>query len=115
MIRLLLSLAILWVLQAVAVAHTSHGQVYEAACCRSTADAHGGDCAPIPEESVTAGPDGWVINLKPGDHPLVTRPHRFVIAYNSSKIRPATNGMFHICLWPTEDDDRCLYVPPQGF
>lgn len=96
--------------------HTAHsGQVYDQACCRSTADAHGGDCHPLPDGTVRATAEGWLVSIKPGDHPLATKAHQWVIPYKSAKIRPATDGQFHICLWPTEGDDRCLYVPPSGF
>lgn len=101
-------------------AHTAHGpkgeQVYESACCRSTKDAHGGDCHPLPEGAVRAEKNGWAITIRgPEDHPLATRRHEFFIPYDSKKVRPATDGRFHLCLWPTEADDKCFYAPPHGF
>ena len=106
----LIATAALFVLNAPepAAAHKAKsGMAYEAWCCS------GKDCAEIPDESVSAGPDGWVVTLWPGQHPMVTKPIHRVIPYRTA--RPSEDGRFHLCLWPTEADDRCFYAPPQGF
>ncbi len=100
--------ALLALVSSPAVAHQAKsGMAYEAWCC------NGKDCAEIPDTAVTAGPEGWVITLWPGQHPMVTRPIHRVIPYQAA--RRSEDGRFHLCLWPTEADDRCFYAPPQGF
>lgn len=91
-----------------ASAHQSiRGHAYDPWCC------NGGDCHELPPEAVTAGPDGWIVILRKGEHPMVTSPEvRHVIPYG--KERPATDGRFHLCLYPTEDTTRCFYAPPSG-
>jgi hypothetical protein len=83
------------------------GMEYESWCC------NGKDCAEIPEQAVKAGPNGWVITLKPGEHPMVTRTQQRVIPYHLARV--SEDARYHICLWPTENDQRCFYAPPQGF
>lgn len=100
--RILIALALLCV---PAAAHMSPGgMAYEAWCCSNK------DCAPVPSTAFRAIPGGWEITVRPGDHPMVTRVHTFSVPYGDT--RPATDGEHHICLWPTEDDLRCVYVPP---
>lgn len=95
-----------------AVAHEAQtGMVYEPFCCNG--DANTGDCFQIPSETVKAGPDGYQVTLRPGDHPLVTAPQSWIVPYKDA--RPATDGAFHACLFPKETDMRCLYAPGQGF
>jgi hypothetical protein len=90
-------------------AHTSRGgHVYEGYCC------NGSDCAEIPDEAVTAGPNGWVVTLRRGQHPMVVSPQvQHVIPYKAG--RPSTDGKFHVCLFPNEATMRCFYNPPSGF
>ena len=96
----------------VAQAHEAQsGMVYEPFCCNG--DANTGDCFQIPSETVKAGPDGYQVTLRPGDHPLVTAQQSWVVPYKDA--RPATDGAFHACLYPKETDMRCLYAPGQGF
>ena len=95
-------------------AHKSAGGMdYDPWCC------NGGDCSELPEDAVVAGPNGWVVTLKRGQHPMVHSPEvRHVIPYKPTgvtRIKPSGDGKFHLCLWPTEADVRCFYVPPQGF
>lgn len=108
MIRLLFSLALLWVLQATVAAHTSKGgHVYDPYCCNGT------DCAEISDDAVTAGPEGYVITLRKGDHPMVTSPMvRHVVPYREA--RPSTDGKWHVCLYPNENTVRCFYAVPGG-
>ncbi len=90
-------------------AHTSRGGFdYDAWCC------NGGDCSELPEGSVIAGPTGWVVTLKRGEHPMIKSAEvRHVIPYKTA--RPSGDGKFHMCLYPTEAESRCFYAPAQGF
>lgn len=86
--------------------HTSGGGFdYDLWCC------NGSDCRELPESAIVAGPDGWIVTLRKGEHPMVHSDSvRHVIPYKTS--RPSGDGKFHLCLWPTEKDARCFYVPP---
>ncbi|MBB3411243.1 hypothetical protein FHT87_005196 [Rhizobium sp. BK316] len=95
-----------------AYGHTApSGMEYSAYCCNG--DGMSGDCQPIPSRSVKAVSGGYQISLNPGDHRLVTRQHVFFIPYD--KVREATDGGYHACLYPDEDTLRCFYAPPQSF
>ena len=91
----------------------AHGW-YDPDCCG------GQDCAPIPSLSVTAGPDGWHVRLKPGEHPMVTRgPIDAVVPYDEA--RPSRDGHFHACVRDQSSPSAvmaepviCLYVPDPG-
>lgn len=83
---------------------------YSAWCCNG--DSETGDCQAIPESAVRATNDGWEITLKPGDHRLITKPHRFTKTYGHT--RKSEDDQFHACLFPTEDTLRCFYAPPMG-
>ena len=82
-------------------------EFYSGWCCNQR------DCAPIPASSVTPSPEGYVIVLRPGDHPMVTREQRFVIPYDA-KMTPSPDGRFHLCLYPTQEQVRCVYRPEVG-
>lgn len=87
--------------------------VYPPGCCHSAATNPNGDCAPIPDGTVTAQADGWHVVLAVGQHPkLKTRGYEAVIPY--SEARYADDGEFHICLG--EDGYRrfCFFSPPQA-
>lgn len=88
------------------------GMRYDGACCNGDAMGLSGDCQQIPETSVREIPGGFEITLRPGDHRLVTKLHVFTIQH--SKTRKSTDGRFHACLWPTEDQLQCFYAPPPG-
>ena len=92
-----------------AYGHTSRGgHDYDPYCCNSR------DCAEIPEDSVVAGPNGWIVTLRKGQHPMVvSEVVRHVVPYKEA--RPATDGRFHACLFPNETTMRCFYSPPSGF
>lgn len=90
-----------------AAAHQApSGMEYDPWCCS------GKDCAPIPARDVRTAPEGFVVTLQPGDHPMVTEPQRFVVPYGQEK--PSTDGGYHICLYPTQDALRCFYAPGMG-
>ena len=85
---------------------------YDPWCCNEK------DCAPIPNESVTATDNGWYVVLEPGDHPLVTKRQEFVVPYFTrdkgrfqQKARKSKDHQFHACLYPNEDNMRCFYEP----
>lgn len=88
------------------------GMRYNGWCCSPAGDPDDatGDCAPIPDRAVKITAQGYVITVRPGDHPLVTRPHQWMKS-TKDVIHRSTDGRYHICLYPTEDDLRCLYVP----
>jgi hypothetical protein len=90
-----------------AMGHSDGGQVYDPWCCNHR------DCAPIPASAVTAGPDGYRVTLRPGDHPLVRSPVSHLVPYGTE--RRADDGRYHACLYPSQDTMRCFYAPPQGF
>ena len=87
---------------------------YDPACCG------GNDCAPIPAITVTAGPDGWHVRLRPGDHPMVTRGVvDAVVPYDEAL--PSQDGAFHACVRDQSSPSNvmadpiiCLYVPDLG-
>jgi hypothetical protein len=87
---------------------------YDPACCSVN------DCAPIPTMAVTAGPDGWHVRLKPGEHPMVTRgPIEAVVPYDEAL--PSQDGGFHACVRDQSSPSSvmaepiiCLYVPDVG-
>jgi len=86
--------------------HSSPGGMeYDAYCC------NGKDCHPIDARHVRAARGGFVVTLNVGDHPMVTKPLRVMVAYPDA--RPATDGEYHACVFPA-DTLRCLYVPAGG-
>jgi hypothetical protein len=87
--------------------HSDGDQTYDPWCCNTR------DCAPIPASAVTAGPNGWRVTIRPGDHPMARNAVTHFVPYGSE--RRADDGRHHACLFPTEQTLRCLYVPPQGF
>lgn len=98
----LIALALLSLCMVVVQAHS----FYDGWCCQNS------DCAPIPSKAVRAIPGGVQITLGPGDHPLVTRVHVFQIP--QSEIRKSQDDNWHVCLFPSEDHLRCVYMPPMG-
>ena len=104
---ILAAVFVLIVATAIALAHSDGDQHYDPWCCNQK------DCAPIPASAVTAGPDGWRITIRPGDHPLARNAVTHLIPYGQE--RRATDGRHHACLFPTEQTLRCAYTPPRGF
>ena len=87
------------------------GMRYDAWCCNG--NAHSGDCQPIPSSSVKVVAGGYQITLRPGDHWMVTKEHRF--QKPQTETRWSTDGQYHACLYPNETNLRCFYAPPTGF
>ena len=87
---------------------------YSTACCS------GKDCARVPALSVTAGPDGWHVRIRPGEHPMVTRGVLdAVVPYDEAL--PSQDDGFHACVRDQSspsavmtDPIICLYVPDMG-
>lgn len=84
---------------------------YDPACCS------GHDCAPVSSLTVTAGPGGWHVRLRPGDHFMVESVIDPIIPYDEA--RESQDGSFHACVVSSYSDVtkqivRCLYAPPMG-
>lgn len=85
---------------------------YDPACCSEH------DCARVPVQTVTATPDGWRVQLQPGDHFMVTQTIDQMVPYASAL--ESQDGDFHACIVPRMSGYeqtlvvRCLYVPPMG-
>jgi hypothetical protein len=87
--------------------------VYPPGCCHSAATNPNGDCAPIPDGTVTAHHDGWHVTLAAGQHPkLKTKGYVAVIPYGQAKV--SDDGEFHICLAPEGSHRYCFFAPPPG-
>lgn len=96
-----------FILAALLAAPAAAHEFYSGWCCNQR------DCAPIPASSVTASPEGYVIVLRAGEHPMVTQDQRFVVAYDA-KMQVAPDGRWHVCLYPTQAQLRCIYRPDVG-
>lgn len=104
--RACIVLAVAFALLAIWV-HPARGhEWYDPWCCS------GKDCERIASESVRPVDGGYVVTVLPGQHPMVTKPHTFMVP--ADKTRTSLDGDYHICLFPTENDMRCFYVPPMG-
>jgi hypothetical protein len=86
------------------------GMPYNTWCCNG--NGQNGDCQEIPDSAVRTIPGGYQITLQVGDHRLVTRSHIFT--KTQAETRWSTDGRYHACLYPTEDELRCFYAPPPG-
>ena len=83
------------------------GMPYDAWCC------NGADCVEISDSAVVAGPNGWIVTLRRGEHPMIVSDQvRHIIPYRDQKT--STDGRFHLCLYPNEKTVRCFYAPPSG-
>jgi hypothetical protein len=130
MYKLLLPAFLLLSSSVLAEPMTSHDQLhdlsdpdhwYDPWCCNLK------DCAPIPDHAVTATDDGWLIQLQPGEHPMITEgtgPFSFVAPYMESgqtksygMTRRSKDEQFHACIlhWMAEPSPRCFYRPEMGF
>ena len=87
------------------------GWNYDGWCCNG--DGHTGDCQVVSHKAVRSVKGGYQITLEPGDHRLVTKRHVFFKEERAARKSP--DGMYHVCLYPTENQLRCFYAPPMGF
>lgn len=86
------------------------GWQYPSRCCWSAANAPAGrlgDCADIPDHAVKVGPDGYVVTLEPGDHPMVMERISYVIPYAETEQSP--DGRYHLCISLTMKR-RCFFA-----
>ena len=74
-----------------ALAHTAPtGWEYHPECCG------GNDCAAVPDASIDVYPQGVIITLEKGDHPLAYRD--MVLPVLWSEIRLSGDNQWHVCL-----------------
>lgn len=82
---------------------------YDAYCCSNK------DCAPIPDTAVTTQKNGYLIQLNPGDHPMIKTTMQYFVPFNSDKIKESQDTRFHACITLYEPENmRCFYIPPGG-
>lgn len=95
-----------WMLVGTAWAH----DWYPSRCCWSPQNAPAGrlgDCDQIPDHAVKVGPDGYVVTLEPGEHPMVKERISYVIPYSDAEQSP--DGKYHLCISPTMKR-RCFFA-----
>jgi hypothetical protein len=86
------------------------GWTYPSRSCWSASNAPAGrlgDCADIPNHAVKVGPDGYVVTLEPGEHPMVTERISYVIPYAEAEQSP--DGRYHLCISSTLKR-RCFFA-----
>lgn len=99
--------------EAYAHINVNTGIVYPSGCCHSAATNPNGDCAPISSRYVTAGPDGYHIDLPVGSHPkLKTKGYRGIVPYGQEK-QPLDHE-YHICLSTDGGNRYCFFPMPMG-
>ncbi|WP_342361429.1 hypothetical protein [Terrarubrum flagellatum] len=90
----LVRVAMLIAIAALCVSGSRAHEWYPAECCS------GNDCAPISAQAVSETPDGYVVTIEPGSHPMWPQDGRaalvHVIAYKAA--RRSQDGRFHICI-----------------
>lgn len=91
------------------------GWSYSSVCCG------GNDCAPVPQSAIQLTPEGVVVTLRPGDHPMVTREHRWVVQGGGKvgqteidQVGRSGDEHHHVCLYPNEYTLRCVYLAEGG-
>ena len=93
------------------------GWSYPLSCCSGT------DCNQIPASRVETRPDGYHVNVVPGDHDFITRATLFVIPYDDETVKPSPDGKYHLCIsqvYRGEMGDTapsrvlCFFVPSPG-
>jgi hypothetical protein len=81
-------------------------------CCNSAADSPTGDCAPIDDQYVHQGVDGYHISLPVGSHPkLIHKGYDGVVPYKD--VKEPLDGRYHICL-TTDGAYRYCFFPKPG-
>jgi hypothetical protein len=123
MIRTILMALGLVALPVAVLPHSAGEWMYDQICCTATTPgASTGDCAPIPTSAVEPIRGGFVVTLRPGDHPDVTTEHRWTVTFDEAihpnstetKVRYSGDESYHACLYPNETVLRCLYIVPGG-
>jgi len=78
---------------------------YDPACCNDR------DCAPIPMDAVRITAEGYLVEIGPGEHPMLHGEVVFsTIPFNSPMVRKSQDGDYHACLTAARSI-RCFYVP----
>jgi len=98
------------VLVLTAIAARAHSW-YDLECCS------GRDCAPVSAKHVSATPNGWLVELAQGDHPMMgpdREPLTVLIPYDDGKVRRSRDSDFHACVRPYMAGLYCLYIPEMG-
>lgn len=108
-VRLLWIGASLYLAEQVHAHKAPSGWAYPPACCNGRQT--GGDCQAIPSDDVSENRDGYSILIRPGDHFLATKPHRFFVPYGNEL--PSGDGDYHVCLHTTESDLNCFFAPKE--
>ena len=85
----------------------AHGW-YEPSCCS------GRDCARMAFEEIGQTREGYVLDLEPGDHPMITRAQRYVVPYGDRRIKLSQDGFFHVCILAHSQTLACFYEPLSG-
>lgn len=90
---------------------------YSQDCCS------GKDCAPIAASAVTWTPNGWRVELRPGQHPMVTlSPMVELVPF--ADVLPSEDDQFHACVRTDNPSPSavtpaeriiCLYIPEGQF
>ncbi len=83
------------------------GWPYSTFCCS------GQDCTHVEPGVVTITPEGYRVQIGPGDHPLATREYDQTFPPDHFRIQQSGDEDFHVCLW--QGKIRCVYVPVMGF
>lgn len=103
------------------------GWAYDGRCCNAykpTTTGHTGDCAPIPDSAVRIVAGGFIVHLRPGDHPLVEEEFTQTLRYGDpmfehadvgsdpslTALQASPDGRWHACI--VGGKIRCLYVVP---
>lgn len=87
---------------------SAHGW-YDPACCSDQ------DCAPVANVTVTVTAEGYLLQLGPGDHPLVG--DRFIeklFPFDDPRVRQSQDEYYHACVAAQTDWVYCIYVPFMG-
>jgi hypothetical protein len=93
------------------VAGKPTGDIYDPSCCRSAATSPTGDCAPIDDQYVREGPDGYEINLPVGAHPkLKNKGYSGVVPYR--QVKQPIDNRYHLCVSQDGGHRFCFYPKP---
>lgn len=75
------------------------------------------DCQPIPDSAVKITPQGYVITLNPGDHPMLSKetgPRTYTVPYANARVSLDPEQKFFACIYPDPSSMRCFYAKPSG-
>lgn len=98
--------AVAFFLSRPALAHNApSGWTYDTTCCS------GIDCAPIAKDRVKITDEGFVIEVGPGDHPLIEVPSIYLFPFNDERVRFSPDGTYHLCVSAYDQRGLCLYSP----